>query len=121
MSEKPTKITLDYFEFPDNTKPNGFLSRDKRSQACWYFYMLAQKSKERIGESIDDQFGILEGELWMDKQYIQLAKTVALIYGLESPDEFAKAWDEVKSEALRCGLPEPANEYVSINLNRRSH
>lgn len=106
------KLKLHKFQFPDHTKPNGFLSRDDRAQACWYFYLLAQKQREIIGDSTEDQFGLLEGSLWMNLEYEQTARTVAMIYGLDSPDEFAKAWGEVKAEALACGLPEPHWSYT---------
>lgn len=102
-------------KFPDHTVPHGRLSSDPRSQACWYFYLLAQKQKEVVGETLEDQsFRLLEDDLWMDKHYVQTARSVALLYGLESPDEFAKAWREVWEEARDCGLPEPAAEYVRL-------
>lgn len=100
--------------FPDHSVPNGELSRDTRAQACWHFYTLAEKQREMVGDSIDDQFALLEGNLWMDKQYVQTAKSVAMIHGLASPDEFAKAWPEVRREALRCGLPTPHPSYTSL-------
>lgn len=106
------KVQFSRFKFPDHTKPQGFLSSDWRAQACWYFYLLAQKQRETIGDSTEDQFGLLEGNLWMNLEYEQTARTVALIYGLESPDEFAKAWDEVRAEAKACGLPEPHWSYT---------
>lgn len=100
--------------FPDHTQPKGALSRDSRAQACFYFYLMAQKMKEKVGKSTEDQFGLLEGELWMDTHYVQLARSVALMYGLESPDEFAKFWTEVKQEAWICKLPIPADEYTRL-------
>lgn len=107
----PKHVKLQHFEFPEQTEPKGFLPRDKRAQACWYFYTLAQKQKEKVGKSIDDQI-LLEGEMWMDTHYVQTAKTVALMYGLESPDEFMKFWDYVEKEAFRWGLPKPSPEYT---------
>jgi len=112
MTDRTIVLNLTPFNFPDNTIPNGFLSRDMRAQACWYFYTLAQKQLEIVGKSTEDQFGLLEENLWMDKRYEQTARTVANLYGLESPDEFAKAWDEVRREADRLGLPAPADEYT---------
>ena len=108
------KMKLNYFTYPQLTKPNGPLSRDVRAQACWYFYTLAQKLKEQVGESTEDQFGLLEGELWMDKRYEGIALAVTTLYGLASPDEFAKAWDEVRECAKQCGLPAPALEYTRL-------
>ena len=108
------KIKLNYFTFPDHTKPKGALSRDLRAQACWYFYVLAQKQREKVGDSTEDQFGLLEENQWMDTQYVQTARTVAAMYGLDSPDEFAKAWDEVREEAANSLLPEPHVSYTRL-------
>lgn len=109
------KITLNPVIFPQLTKPHGPLSDDPRSQACWYFYTLAQKQKELVGTTLEDQqFRLYEGELWMDKRYEQTARTVALMYGLDSPDEFAKAWQEVAVCAMMLGLPQPADEYTRL-------
>lgn len=114
MSERELFIQFEHPVYPDHTTPNGFLSDDVRAQACWYFYVLAQKQKEMVGESTEDQFGLLEEYNWMDRHYIQTAKTVAMIYGLTSPDEFAKAWDDVRREAARVGLPEPHDSYTKL-------
>lgn len=112
MTDRMMKIHFTPPKFPDHTHPKGALSRDLRAQACWYFYLLAQKQKEMVGNSTEDQFGILDEFLWMDKRYEQTARSVAMMYGLESPDEFAKAWDEVREEARACNLPAPADEYT---------
>lgn len=106
------KLNLTPFTFPDHTTPKGRLPKDMRAQACWYYYLLAQKLKEKVGDSIDDQFGLLDGELWMDKRYEQLARTVAMIYQLDSPDEFLRLGQEVAIEAFNCKLPIPAPEYM---------
>lgn len=111
MSQNP-KVQLQYFLFEEHTIPKGRLPNDKRAQACWYFYTLAQKQKEKVGDSIDDQFGLLETDEWMDKRYEQTARTVAMIYQLESPDDFLKFFGYVKQEAKRLGYPEPAPEYM---------
>ncbi len=108
------KVTFTPIHFPDHTVPKGALPQHPGAQACWYFYLHAQKQKEKVGKSTEDQFGLLEGELWMDKHYVQLARSVALMYGLESPDEFAKFWQYVKQEAWLCKLPIPSDEYVRL-------
>jgi hypothetical protein len=108
------RVKFDHFTFPELTRPKGFLSPDKRAQACWYFYTLAEKLRQMLGDSTDDQFGLLEGSLWMDPHYVNIAKSVALIYGLESPDEFAKAWDEVRDQAAALGLPAPHPKYTRL-------
>ena len=106
------KLRFEYKTWPSLTHPRGPLPRDKRAQACWYYYTLAQKLYEQVGDSIEDQFGTLEGDLWLDKRYRQLAKATAIIYQLESPDEFAKFWKYVKACAVGLGLPAPQGEYM---------
>jgi len=114
MSNEP-KITLHPFKFPDLTMPNGPLSPDMRAQACWYFYTLAQKLKEMVGDSTEDQaFRLTDDEPWMDKRYEQIALSVTQMYGLESPSEFAKAWDQVRKCAKMYRLPAPAPEYTNL-------
>lgn len=116
----PTKrhtITLTPPIFPDHTEPKGALSTDMRSQACWYFYLLAQKNLERVGGTMaenETQFGLLDIYPWQKTHYEQLAKSVAFLYQLESPSEFAKAWPEVEREALSSGLPAPRDEYKRV-------
>lgn len=114
------RIQYNPINFPDHTQPKGALPNQPGAQACWYFYLLAQKIKEKVGDSTEDQFGLLEGERWMDKDYEQLARSIAQQYGLESPDEFAKFWNDVKKEAWICRLPIPADEYVRL-VPRRSN
>jgi hypothetical protein len=109
------RVKLHAFVFPGNTVPRGALSKDMRSQACWYFYVLAQKQREIVGDSTDDQaFRLTDEDMWMDTHYVQTAHTVAMMYGLESPDEFAKAWGEVTEEAKACGLPTPHDSYMRL-------
>lgn len=108
------RMVLNPFKYPDLTSPKGCLSPDMRAQACWYFYTLAQQIYEKVGKCTEDQFGLLEGNLWMSKHYVQLARAIAAIYGLTSPDEFAKAWDQVAMQAMVLGLPEPNGEYTRL-------
>lgn len=104
------KINFEYPVYPDLK----VLPSDKRVYACWYYYTLAQKLYEMLGDSTDDQFGILEGERWMEPQYEQIARSVALIYGFENPGPFMekRTWDCVRQQALELGLPEPASRIM---------
>lgn len=107
------KINLSPFRFIDQEQSaGGHLYRDKRSHACWYYYALCEKARQRAGESIEDQI-ILEGDLWRDKHYGQIADSVALLYGLADPGEFLKAdfMKAVELEAARLEMPAPAHEY----------
>ena len=104
-------MQLNYPVYPDLTHPHGHLPQDKRAQACWYFYTLAQQLYERLGKSTEDQFGILEGNPWMDPHYAQLARSIARLYSLDSPDEFMKFWYNVEKQAESMGYPAPAHVY----------
>lgn len=105
------RINFTYPVFPDLTVPTGYLPNDKRAQACWYYYTLAEQSRQTVGNSTEDQI-ILEGELWMDKHYVQQAKTIAAMYQLDSPDEMFKFWKYVITQAIELGYPIPAEEYM---------
>lgn len=112
MTELPPGATFTPFHFAAHEEPVGYLTRDKACHACWWYYVLAQQNKEKVGDSIDDQFGVIEGNLWLNKNYEDLARSVCLMYGLDSPDDFMKYWDVVAAEASRCKLPIPKGEYM---------
>lgn len=106
------KIIYTPIVFPDNTQPNGALSPEPGAQACFYFYLQAQKMKELVGQSTEDQFGLYDDELWMDKRYAGLARVIAQMYSLESPSAFAAYWREVQQECFVLGLPTPHQDYM---------
>jgi hypothetical protein len=106
------KINLTPFTYPQLTEPQGYLPDRLEAQACWYYYTLAQSTKELVGNSIDDQI-ILEGQEWMSKRYESQAWAVAKLYGLKDPGEFLKFAKYVWAQAKEMGLPEPATEYMN--------
>lgn len=119
-------MQLEYPIFPPHTTPHGCLPKDIRAQACWYFYILAQKQKELAVET--EKQIILEGADWCTKRYINQKRAVALLYGLDDPDELDKFWEYVTAEIIRFnsereetkGLPLPAREYMYVTpLNFR--
>lgn len=91
--------------FEDQIEPKGFLKPDKECHACWYYFMLAYASWLGAGTGPESQIIVvdpgLETPLWMEKRWHQIAKTVALIYGLESPDSFLPFAKIVEQEANR--------------------
>lgn len=116
---RPTDCTR--FFYADVTTPAGPLPMDWRAQACWRFYTLAQKVKERVGNSIEDQL-ILDDQPWQDKPYANIARSVAMMYGLESPSEFEKFWEYVDAACVQYGYPRPDSEYMHGGpLNNRKH
>lgn len=115
MGDKP-RLHLTHPIYPDLTIRNGgHLPWDKRAFALWYFYTLAQSSFEAAGgvQGTEGQV-ILEGELWMDPQYENIARMVAIRYQFDSPDEFLKPelWQCVAAQAASMGYPKPRGEYM---------
>lgn len=104
------KMDLHYFTYPSLK----LIPQNKRGWACWYYYTLAQKLHEQLGESTDDQFGILEHERWMDPHFEQIARTVAMMYGFSDPGEFMQPrfWDAVKRQAYEMHYPAPAQRIM---------
>src|SRR5688572_25109666 len=96
------KLSFTYPTYPSLTIPKGYLPRDNRAYACWYYYTLAQKVYETLGNSTEDQFGLLETDPWLNPQYEQIARTVAMMYGFRDPGEFMEQrfWTVVKQQAF---------------------
>ena len=93
--------------FMDQVEPRGRLLLNKACHACWFYYMLADKNRVKVGSGIEDQtitFDSGEQEPdWMNKRYHQIAQTVAMIYGLNSPEDFLPYFPVVEAEAQRLG------------------
>lgn len=119
------KIELRPMFFVDLISPRGFLTPEPACHACWYFYMLAEKARQAVGRGPEDQ--ILETNeesdtnlsitwpLWMDLRYNEQAKSIALLYGLESPDQMWGYWHNVKLTAAMFGLPTPHDSYTTLS------
>jgi len=110
-------FTPTYPIFPDSTHPNGELPNHKGAQACWYYYILCQKQKEAVGNGPEDQILTVEAGkesevLWLDKRYLQVGRTLAMLYQLGLEDIF-RYWPAVQAEARRLNLPEPHIEYMN--------
>lgn len=99
--------TLNY-EYPfyeDLVEPNGALTLDKRSHACWYYTLLAMRARHLHAGGIDNQIlqvrvGYEADTHWHESRDEEIARSVAMIYGLDSPDEFLKfkahAWAQAQ-------------------------
>ena len=103
------KVQFQYPVYPTLT----LLPKKKEVYACWYYYTLAQQLYEKMGESTEDQFGILEEYPWQNPHYERIARSVAQMYSFDSPAEFLKEiiWERVKAQALELGYPEPKQIY----------
>ena len=102
--------------FPGLTEPFGNLPDQIGAQACWYYYLLAHKAMVAADES--DQI-VYDDEPWRYRYFIQIKRSVSVIYGLAAPDEMDKFWDCVKREAARQSLPPPSTSYMYASPIRR--
>lgn len=95
------KVTYEYSIFTDLIEPKGALTLDKRSHACWDYTRKAMRARElhaggpehqtimyKVGEQVPN---------YHESRDEEIARSVALIYGLESPEEFLR--DEWKKRA----------------------
>lgn len=97
-------LHYEYPMFQDYIQPKGALTLDRRSHACFYYTMLAMRARHIAGKGPESQ--ILQyrvGDtppLWMEPRDVEIAKSVTIIYGLESPDEFLKFKKEAWAQAV---------------------
>ncbi len=115
------KMNLTPLYFRDHVAPTGYLTHDMACHACWYYFMLATNAKTAVGKGPEDQIieynaeSLTDVPLWQDTHFNQQAKSVAFLYGLESPDEMFKFWPNVKMECFRLGFPPPAYEIMNLS------
>lgn len=114
------KVNYEYPMFSDYVEPKGALAINKESHACFYYLMLALKARGLVGDGIDSQ--IIQyrvGETapeWMESRDEELAKSVAIIYGLESPEAFLKGdWKKrAWTQAVSLGIDGQAATQVLL-------
>ena len=114
------RINYSYPFYTDHTvSQGGYLTFDKRTHALFNYYLLCQKLLEKAGQSIDDQIRY-DDAAWLDKPYANIAKSVAIRYGLDSPDDFLKRGikDIVEREIARLEFPAPAEEYWEVHPHK---
>jgi len=101
-------------------RQGGCLPNEPAAHACWYYYMLAEKTREALGESTDNQI-VYEGEQWMDTHYEQQRRSVCILYGLAHIGEIEPFWPYVRKQAERLSLPKPRMEYVRVTKYRKDN
>lgn len=91
------KVQYIYPIFEDLIEPSGCLGIDKRFHACWSYTNKAMRARIRHAGGIDNQIiqykvgtPIAQMPTWHESRDEELARSTAMIYLLESPDEFLK-------------------------------
>ena len=122
-----TDVVLKDIHFPyfvsQVKSAGGLLTDDAACHACWYYYVIAHDAYVKVGKGPESQTLVYDVDkvsadskempLWMDKHYAQQARSVAMLYGLNSPDEMFAFWPVVMKEAMRLGMPNPEFEYMN--------
>jgi hypothetical protein len=108
------RIAYEYPIFENYLEPNGALTLDPACHACFYYGMLAAKALDVIGTSNESQMILYKvGETpaeWMTANLGNIARGVAQMYALESPEVFLKYRKEAWLQASMLGVNIP--EYV---------
>lgn len=100
-SEPGMRITYTYFMFDDHSLSHGGLLPDleRAPHACWYYCQCAHQHLQAV-----DDGATLEGELDTLIALNNMARSVAVMYQLNDPDEFLVYMPLILKEALRVGL-----------------
>lgn len=108
--DQPT-IEYEYPFFESYLEPNGALGIDRACHACFYYGMLATKAIDMIGTSNESQIILYKvGETppeWLTANLGNIARGVALMYALESPEDFLKYKREAWLQAKMLGVEIP--------------
>lgn len=100
---KQIKMNRELPTFPNLIVPNGFLSPDKASLACWYYYTLARKAYEEAVLMPIVYEGHKDPEFALS-QYKQLWNSIASLYEVD-PAAMNNAWKEVDMQCIALNLP----------------
>lgn len=91
------KVQYQYPIYTDLIAPNGAFGIDKRFHACWHYTTRAMAARQRFAGGIENQIiqykvgtPIKDMPVWHESRDEEFARSTAMIYGLESPDEFLR-------------------------------
>jgi hypothetical protein len=112
-----------YYEF---VQPKGALTLDRECHACFHYTKLAMRARYLAGSGPESQIIQYKvGETppdWMESRDEEIARGVAIMYQLESPDEFLKFKKEAWTQAtVFLGLPVNEEIYNVRPGSRRVH
>lgn len=104
------RINYEYPYFEDLVEPHGALTINKESHACFYYAMLAYRARANAGpiesQIIEYKVGDTPPE-WREQRDSELAYSVAILYGLESPDKFLVYKKRAWAQGKRLGIDFP--------------
>lgn len=106
------RIVYEYPFFESYLEPNGALNIIPACHACFYYGMLAAKAIAMIGDSNESQILVYKvGDTpppWMEANLGNIARGVAMMYALDSPEDFLKFKSEAWAQAKLLGVEIPA-------------
>lgn len=86
--------------YVQHVQPYGIIPNTKGGNACWDYCRIAYTSLQSV-----DSGAQYEGERDHQNSLNNIARAVAVKYGLESPSDFLKYMELAKAEAERSELP----------------
>ena len=95
---KEVPIFLNYIE------PLGGLTKERESQCCFYYYLLAMNMYEMHTDLI-----VMEGDPDPEVNYRNLFETLCKLYEVK-PEAVAKCWTGVDTTCFMFGLPKLPDE-----------
>jgi hypothetical protein len=101
------RLAYEFPYFEDYLEPKGALKLDRACHACFYYGMLATKARGNAGPIETQIIQYKVGEQipdWREPRDLEIARSVAILYGLESPDEFLKYKKEAWYQAKLLGV-----------------
>lgn len=107
------QLRYEYPMYMEFIEPKGALTLDKRSHACFHYTKLAMRARTLHNGGPENQIvqyrvgaSLAEMPHWHESRDEEIARSVAIIYGLESPDEFLKFKKQAWAQAVVfLGLP----------------
>ncbi len=106
------RLNYEYPFFEDYLEPKGALTINRECHACFYYAMLAWKARGNAGDIENQIIEYKVGEeipLWREARDSEIAESVALIYGLESPDKFLIYKKRAWAQAKQLGITLPSD------------
>lgn len=104
-------LNYEYPFYEDYLEPKGALCINRECHACFHYAMLAYKARLNAGPIENQIIEYKVGDtppLWRESRDSEIAYSVALIYGLESPDKFLVYKKRAWAQAKQLGIDLPA-------------